>query len=307
MEGRRFGDGLFWWRVSSACNRMESGTNKEDTMENRRIVLEGTINTRDLGGLKTRDGRAIRKGLLIRTDCLYRITPHDVETLRDKYHALYDVDFRNRQEYEERPEVPIPGCTVVHLSITDDHNMGKVPPAHKTYGIEKKRLLTLFDYIYCLSDEGDAVKGMEKSYRSYVATEKGQRGYSTFLRTVLQADGRGAVLFHCADGKDRAGVGCMLLLRLLGVDDETIVQDYLLTNESVREKKERRLKELLTYGVEEPLRTSAIALAGVKENWLRAAMDEIDRDFHGFDAYRRERLHVSDEAVLQLRRTYLED
>ncbi len=281
--------------------------NPSSDMETRTISLEGTLNTRDLGGLKTKDGRRIRKNLLIRTDCLYRLTKKDVETLSRKYHALYDIDFRNDRERKDRPEVPIPHCTIINLSITNDHNMGITPPPHETYGITKTRMLTLFDFIYCLSKDANIKKGMEKSYRNYVSSPLGQEGYSRFLHLVLEANGKGAVLFHCADGKDRAGIATYLLLKTLGVEDKTILEDYLLTNESVKEKKEKRYKALSLYGVKEPLLSSAVMLAGVEENWLQAAMDCIEKDFGSFDNYRRERLHFSDEEQKRLRDIYLED
>ena len=182
-----------------------------------------------------------------------------------------------------------------------------LPPPHKTYGIQEKRLLTLFDYIYCLSKEGDARKGMEKSYRSYVSTPLGQQGYSSFLHLVLEAKGKGAVLFHCADGKDRAGIACYLLLKTLGVKDETILEDYLLTNLSCKDKMAERRRHLLSYGVEEPLLSSSVMLAGVQENWLKAAMDEIETQYGGFDAYRRDKLHFSDAEQRRLQDIYLEN
>lgn len=276
------------------------------TNDNRKISLEGTINTRDLGGLSTKDGRKIKKGLLIRTDCLYRLTKKDVEILSKDYHALYDIDFRNEGERESRPEVEIPGCTIVNLSITNDHNMGRIPPKHKTYGITKTRLLTLMDFIYCLSPDGDAKKGMEQSYRSYVSSRLGQTGYSTFLHLVLKAGGKGAVLFHCADGKDRAGIASALLLKALGVDDDTILEDYLLTNSNVQEKKAKRLAELQEKGMEEPLLSSCVMLAGVERNWLLSAMDEIETLFGGFDSYLRQELLFSDEERKELQDIYLE-
>src|SRR5699024_4513493 len=39
-----------------------------------------------------------------------------------------------------------------------------------------------------------------------------------------------SLLFHCAAGKDRTGIGALLILKALGVDDKTITKDYLLTN-----------------------------------------------------------------------------
>ena len=41
------------------------------------------------------------------------------------------------------------------------------------------------------------------------------------------------VVFHCAAGKDRTGLVAALVLGVLGVDDETIVADYVLTAENM--------------------------------------------------------------------------
>ena len=47
------------------------------------------------------------------------------------------------------------------------------------------------------------------------------------LRTTLDQ----ALVYHCAAGKDRTGVISILILMALSVDDKTIAEDYLLTDE----------------------------------------------------------------------------
>lgn len=273
---------------------------------NRTIKLEGTINTRDLGGLRTATGRAVRKGLLIRTDCLCELTEKDIGYL-SALPARYDVDFRNRKEIEERPERKIPGCSIVNLSITEDHNLGRLPAPHEDYGIQDPRLLSLFDFIYSLSEEGDAKTGMEQSYRNYVSSKRGQEGYSKFLDLVLRNEGSGAILFHCADGKDRSGVASFLLLSALGVDFDTILEDYLLTNRSVEGKKERRREVLLSHRVKDPLLSSALYLAGVEPNWLVAAKDACVALAGSVDDYLEKCLAFGKEKRKRLQEIYLED
>ena len=39
------------------------------------------------------------------------------------------------------------------------------------------------------------------------------------------------MLWHCTQGKDRTGVAALLVLTALGIDEETIRRDYMLTNE----------------------------------------------------------------------------
>jgi hypothetical protein len=51
------------------------------------------------------------------------------------------------------------------------------------------------------------------------------------LRAIARADG--AVLVHCAAGKDRTGVVVAIALDAAGVDRDTIVDDYLATAERI--------------------------------------------------------------------------
>jgi protein tyrosine/serine phosphatase len=46
------------------------------------------------------------------------------------------------------------------------------------------------------------------------------------------------VLFHCHAGKDRTGLMADILLSLVGVPDETIVEDYVLTNDRMEVTRE---------------------------------------------------------------------
>ena len=58
-----------------------------------RIPLEGTINTRDLGGFETSDKRHIKYKRIIRTDNLSRLTPKDISYFHNVLDARFDVDF----------------------------------------------------------------------------------------------------------------------------------------------------------------------------------------------------------------------
>jgi protein-tyrosine phosphatase len=46
------------------------------------------------------------------------------------------------------------------------------------------------------------------------------------------ANGDVPMIVHCAAGKDRTGIAVALLLRALGVPEQTVIEDYLLTNTS---------------------------------------------------------------------------
>ncbi len=52
----------------------------------------------------------------------------------------------------------------------------------------------------------------------------------SFIQELFSANGRPA-LFHCAAGKDRTGFAAAILLRMLGVLQKVVMEDYLLSNQ----------------------------------------------------------------------------
>ena len=59
------------------------------------------------------------------------------------------------------------------------------------------------------------------------------------VKTVFQAilEHSGATLFHCASGKDRTGVIAALLQKLIGVDDEEVINEYRRSGLDTRTEK----------------------------------------------------------------------
>ena len=68
-------------------------------------------------------------------------------------------------------------------------------------------------------------------YVDILSSDAGKAGYSRLFRALRELPDDRAILFHCSQGKDRTGCGAMLILFALGVDEETIMADFLLTNE----------------------------------------------------------------------------
>jgi protein tyrosine/serine phosphatase len=158
-------------------------------------VLPGSHNVRDLGGLRTRDGRELRRGLVYRSD--YPSFADDGTGAAVRELGLRAVvDLRRGSE------------AAVECVSWSDHGVS---------------------YHRC-----PLVAGRESSwYARYHA-------YLTYRpETVVEAvrhvldPASHPVLFHCAAGKDRTGVVAALVLSVLGVEDEAIVADYVLSDPSV--------------------------------------------------------------------------
>jgi protein tyrosine/serine phosphatase len=182
------------------------------------IDLDGAVNVRDTGGLPTEDGGTTVAGRLLRSDNLQELSPADVTRLVDGIGLRTVVDLRSSTELAAEGPAPldaVDGVRHVHLSV--------LPEQGSATDVIADALLTRADqdrsrypadplcghYLGYLEDRPDQVVGA--------------------LRTV--AGSGGAVLVHCAAGKDRTGVVVALALAAVGVRREAIVADYAATGE----------------------------------------------------------------------------
>jgi protein-tyrosine phosphatase len=161
------------------------------TQQDRAITVLGSHNLRDLGGLRTADGVLVRRGRVFRSD----------------YPAFADLD-------RSGPVAALRLATVVDLRRGREAAVECVRWAD--HGVTHLRC--------------PLVAGAEDSwharYQAYL-THRPETVVAA-VRAVMDP-ARQPVLFHCAAGKDRTGVVAALLLQMLGVPDEAIVADYVLT------------------------------------------------------------------------------
>ncbi len=175
------------------------------------LDFEGIENVRDLGGLMRTDGARIRPGLLLRAGRLGKATDSDIRRLADMGLAAI-IDFRDPNEVLRAPDRTVPGAAY--------HNLPALPDLSKTFKPAN-------DPSYTAAEVHDDFR---RIYRYMAQTNEAIEAYAAFFRILLGAGGK-PVLWHCTQGKDRTGVAALLLLTALGIDEETILRDYLLTNE----------------------------------------------------------------------------
>lgn len=179
--------------------------------------MEGGYNFRDLGGIQTADGRQVAWGKLFRADDMHSLTERDLEYLAS-IPIKTVVDFRHYIERERLPD-RLPGT----VSRIECYNLtpGSIPS--KTF--EQA----------CTIEETHAL--MVMVYELLVSEDFLVSAYRDFFR-LLQEEDNLPLLFHCSAGKDRTGLAAALILFSLGVDKQTIMEDYL-TSEKCLEGKYR--------------------------------------------------------------------
>jgi protein-tyrosine phosphatase len=135
--------------------------------------------------------------------------------------------------------------------------------------------------------------------------------YARLFAHLRDAAGQ-PVLIHCMGGKDRTGVGAALILSALGVPEETILDDYLLSRQSVPLR--LWLNQLLDHAQahhplprpREEMLEEIMGVWGVSADWLHTAFHAIHEQAGSVDGYLRDTLGISAADRANLRRWYLE-
>lgn len=189
----------------------------------RLVAVEGTMNFRDLGGYSSADGRRVRWGLVFRSDALSALTD-DGHELLDQLGIRVIHDLRYEAEQTDAPTQLREGSGIRLRSLP--------------IGGGAAESVAMMAQVMAGAVKEITVGYMADLYRQLIGAEA--TTFAALLHSLAQPDSLPA-LFHCTAGKDRTGMGAALLLRLLGVADEVILDDYELTT---RYRSQRRLEEL---------------------------------------------------------------
>lgn len=221
------------------------------------MLLTTIRNIRDLGGMRTADGRAIRPRRLIRSAHLGSASDEDLQFLRKEESLSAVLDLRTDQERLEKPD-RAEGFTYFPIPVIDDLRAGIT---HEK-GAEEKEF-----------------PDMTFLYRLMVTRPETQAGFARALRRIFTWDySQGAILWHCTEGKDRCGMTTALALEALGVDRDAIMRDYLETNRTSLLRAREVYERLL------PLRGEVFARSVYRayvadERYLRAAWDAMGENY----------------------------
>ena len=258
-------------------------------VKRRHVALDGAHNFRDFGGYATEDGHTVRWGMFYRSDNLSELTDADLGKLHELGIKLV-CDFRSAEEKAEEPDrLPAEGPPeMLELPILDDSFSPAVFREKITSG-----------------DLGDTdLRQMMIEGNRLFATRYAPR-YAALFERVTQPEQLPA-LVHCTAGKDRTGFAAAVVLRTLGVPEETVYEDFLLTNHYTAAQIERMVWIIRLVSLFRTDPEQVRPVLGVERAYLEAAFDEIQKQYGGFDAYRREALGLDDAETAAFRQLALE-
>ncbi|AOW92915.1 protein tyrosine phosphatase [Rhodococcus sp. WMMA185] len=149
-----------------------------------------------------------------------------------------------------------------------------------------------------LESPEDARNFMRDMNRGFVTDPAARESFATLLTDLAYTSG--PQVFHCTAGKDRTGWTAMLLQSLVGVSDDDIMTDYLLTNEYAAASKQEML-ELIRANLGDAAFEIYEPMLGVEASYLEAGLDELEAQYGTVDNYLREGLGLSSETLTKLK------
>lgn len=235
-------------------------------------------NFRDIAGTSSiyttsHDG-TMRTGVFYRSNAL-TLSAADQATLSTL--GISDVyDLRTASEIASSPDVLPDGATYTNIDIIGNAVSGS----------------NITSITFSSAAEAKAL--MQQTNVSFVSDAGMRAQFTTLFNDLASADG--AALFHCTAGKDRTGWTAAMLLSIAGVDEATIMENYLATNDYTRQRIGATLAMM-------PPAMAAIyePLLGVDASYLQAGLDEITRQYGSVNNYLKQGLGLSQETIYVLR------
>ena len=250
----------------------------------RLLPMDGSYNTRELGGYKTTDGKSVKWGVLYRSDKLSDISSADQEYIQN-LGIKRIVDFRSITEKTENPDLIPEGISYVEMPIEVDG-----------------AIRTQIEDILRGNVEGDVKSFLIDANKEFITDYKSV--YSKFIKDLINSDG--PTLFHCTAGKDRAGFAAAITLIALGVPKEVVINDYMKTNAFTADRIDDMLDQIKLMSLFQADVEILRPLLGVEQEYIEMAFKTAEETYGSLENYIREGLEISDEEIIELRSLLLE-
>jgi len=254
--------------------------------------FRNSLNLRELGGIRVRDGRAVKRGCFYRSGALCSLNSDELRQL-EQLGIREVLDLRSDREALEMPDPILAGVRRVRISAMIDLAGDDV------------------DYSPAVMEEnarGEHGSAEEMNHTMNLFYESmlfGNPAWTELFRCL--EDGDVPLLFHCTAGKDRTGTAAALILLALGADEETIFADYMQTNEyravQIRDFMQEHAEIL---GMRPDLQEVFLAWEGVRRGSLEASLSAILARYGSYEDYLSGEFALCRDDLERLKDRYLE-
>ena len=257
------------------------------TDNKRLITFDGTVNFRDIGGYRGLNGKKTKWHKIYRSDSLSSLSDNDQKRLT-QMEVTVDCDLRSSHEQAIAPDKLWPGVKVLDCHVYAENPQGDL--------IEEDH--PLYKFLHRIPK----MKGyLGQIYQNVLLSKEGQVAFKKVFQQLLTLPEDQALVYHCSAGKDRTGMVTALILTGLGVDDETIAQDYLLTN------------QLYPFGLRKKIPSNSEMINLVNQmnvtagegRAIKGITTTLREGFGGFETYFTKILGFTEQDLEKFRKLYL--
>lgn len=249
------------------------------------LPLEGGVNFRDLGGNRGADGRLVKHNWLFRSGALDMLTEKDCQYLTT-LPVTHIYDYRDQDEVDSRPDRLWQGVHYIHK------------PANPISSEASANLSSLTNETL---GAFDAEKFMLDLYRQLPFNNA---SYRQLVNVLLQPEPVSLVQ-HCAVGKDRTGIGSALILFALGADKNTVMEDYLLTETTLKPFR-KHLLDSMSNSLGDVALEKLDFIMSAREQFLATALEVIGTHYCSTDSWLEQEFGLTEQKRTHLQSVYLE-
>ena len=262
-------------------------------LKNQLMGLTSVHNARQLGGYQIGKQR-IKENLLLRSAKISELSEEDSTLLCDKYKVQCVYDFRGKKESLSAPDVIPRNARYLSLALSFT---GEESETDTKFENEQQMIGMLLQY----ADHPSVQAMCTSMYDVIFFEESSQEVYRKFFADLLTVDPKdGAVLWHCTQGKDRAGSASAMLLAALGADRKLIMADFILSKDYYDPMTSQIKTET------ESQKTVINTLISANPVIFEATLDKVDAKYGSLRNYLTECIGVTPEMMNVLRDRYLE-
>lgn len=275
--------------------------NKRTLLFGYRILpVPGMYNLRDIGGYRTVDGMRIKWGQVYRSDYLHNLAPEGYTFIKN-LELKSIIDFRGENEIKQAPN-PLIDSKI--QSFNFDPNAKTAAIAGKAQNMDTgKEMIKRAKEALEKGETGS--EQMIRQQESFVDSPSSITAFSKTLKTTAQKKYL-PTLQHCRGGKDRTGFAFMLLEGLLGVPEELLVYDYMLTKRARAKKNARYYQKFLKQTGDKQIASYMYSLFDTKKEFIVASINKILLEYGSIYEYATKMLNITSSEYLNLRQLLLE-
>ena len=247
---------------------------------NRIIEMSNIKNFRDMGGYFTRTDQQMKWGKIFRSGDLSSATLYDQERIR-RLNIKTIIDFRSDKTAKRYPILVHPNIRKISLPITpmDDEKINEM--------MDDENLT-----------RSDAIRDVQDSYIGIIENFKNEFAE---MFNILTDENNYPVLLSGSLGKDRVGLASFFILYAVGIPQNVIIDDYLLSRQTVDISKiAQNVKTKPEYFQE-----AVTALMSVNPAYINYSIDYINQKYGSIDNYLEKELKLTSGKKILLRKYLL--